>query len=83
MSSHCCDLGVCRSLSERSRRDNGCDRGSGDWHWCSWLHGQSGSPRQGSAHACLWMRMPYAFIASLAARGSVGSTTVRIRSACG
>ena len=41
MRSHCGNLSVCRSLSGRSRRDDGCDRGSEDWCWCSRLHGGS------------------------------------------
>ena len=41
MGSHCRDLSVCRSLDGQSQRDDGCDRGSGGWHWCSRLHGCS------------------------------------------
>ena len=41
MGSRCRDLSVCRSLDGRSRRDDGCDRGSGGWCRCSRLHRRS------------------------------------------
>ena len=41
MGGHCGNLSVGRFLSGRSWRNDGCDRGSGGWCWCSRLHGRS------------------------------------------
>ena len=41
MSGHCRDLCVRWSLNGQSRRDDGCNRGSGGWCWCRRRHGRS------------------------------------------
>ena len=41
LNGHGSDLSIRWSLSGQSQRDNGYNRGNGDWHWCSWLHGHS------------------------------------------
>ena len=41
MGGHCRDLCVGWSLNGQSRRDDGCDRGSGGWCRCSRLHRRS------------------------------------------
>ena len=43
MSSHCCNPSVGRFLNGQSRRNDGCDRGSGGWCRCSRLHGRGRS----------------------------------------
>ena len=40
MGGHCGNLSVGRFLNGRSRRNDGCDRGSGGWRLCSRLHGR-------------------------------------------